>query len=148
MSLVSHAKRELALLSDTDDEMQVRMNNHILQIVEEFEKEEHAGISAKYAISILTKLLNFEPLTPLTGEDDEWDIDMNGIKQNNRCSAVFQGGTICNGNPYYIYGNVFSRDNGETWFINPDSCIEIEFPFMPTTPTRIILPIETANYGE
>ena len=42
-------------------------------MMQEFANEGHSGFSASYAISILTKLMDFKPLSPLTGEDDEWN---------------------------------------------------------------------------
>ena len=54
------------------DEMNDAMCEHILKMVNVFAEEGHSGFSANYAINILQKLLRFEPLSPLTGEDDEW----------------------------------------------------------------------------
>ena len=73
MSLKSHAINELDVIGLTeDDEMNGEMRKHILHMIEEFSKEGHSGFSASYAVSILSKLLKYEPLSPLTGYDSEW----------------------------------------------------------------------------
>jgi len=140
MSLVTYAKSELDRIGAGEDGMQEMMNNHIIHMVEEFSKEGHSGFSANYAISILSRLLRFKPLSALTGEEDEWIEVCVGTFQNKRCSAVFKDDTRYGGKPYYIEGKVFSSDGGETWFTNRDSCVVIEFPFtVPDEPERIHL---------
>ena len=140
MSLIDYAKSELARIGTDEDGMQEMMNNHIIHMVEEFSKEGHSGFSANYAISILSRLLRFKPLFPLTGEEDEWIEVCVGTFQNKRCGAVFKNDTRYGGKPYYIEGKVFSSDGGETWFTNRDSCVVIEFPFtVPDEPERIHL---------
>ena len=73
MSLLSYAESELDRIGLTEeDEYNRMMRKHILHMIKEFSDEGHSGFSAPYAIQILTKLMSFKPLTPLTGEDDEW----------------------------------------------------------------------------
>ena len=73
MSLLSHAEYELDRLGlNDDDDMNGAMRKHLLHMVKEFADEGHSGFSANYAIKCLQRLLHFKPLTPLTGEDDEW----------------------------------------------------------------------------
>lgn len=130
MSLVEHAKRELALLpgDDDGDEMQAEMNAHIIRMVELFADEGHSGFSAAYAISVLQKLLSFEPLTPLTGNDDEWVEVGTGVFQNSRCSRVFKE----DGEAYDIDGRVFREPSGAC-FTGRDSRVPVTFPYVPTT---------------
>jgi hypothetical protein len=110
MSLLQYAKDELDRIGMTadGDEYNAMMRNHILHMVEEFAKEGHSGFSASYAISCLQKLLKFEPLSPLTGEDSEWgDVSQYGDDphyQNKRCSRVFKDK---DGNCYDINGIVY-----------------------------------------
>ena len=73
MSLVQYAESELDRIGMTDDgDMNGMMRKHLLHMVKEFADEGHSGFSASYALQCLKKLLNFKPLSPLTGEDDEW----------------------------------------------------------------------------
>ena len=110
-NLLSHAKDELdriGMTEDSPDEMNRMMRKHILHMMQEFANEGHSGFSASYAISILTKLMDFKPLSPLTGEDDEWnnisDYGPEPHWQNIRRSSVFKN---VDGTCYDIDGRVF-----------------------------------------
>jgi hypothetical protein len=113
MSSLKYAESELdriGMTDDSTDEMNLAMRKHILHMIKEFADEGHSGFSASYAIGILTKLLEFKPLTPLTGEDDEWtNVSDRGtgdvMYQNKRYSAVFKDGK--DGEAYNIDGKVF-----------------------------------------
>lgn len=123
-NLYAHALRELPAANG--DEMQAMMNECLLQMVLVFSSQGHSGFSAGYAIAALTKLLNFEPLGPLTGEDSEWVEVSEGTWQNNRCSHVFKDAT----GAYDIHGRIFREPNGSC-YISGDSRVYIEFPYTP-----------------
>jgi len=127
-----HAKHELDIigLKEDSDEMDRAMRNHILKMVEVFSDEGHSGFSAGYALAILSKLLKFEPLTPLTGEDSEWNLvsEIDNLYQNRRCSHVFKS----NGKSYDINGKVFVQENGVS-YTSADSKVDITFPYTPKT---------------
>jgi hypothetical protein len=115
-NLVEYAKKELDLLnlgnSDiTGDGMDYHMRDHIIRMVELFSEEEHSGFSASYALSILERVLAYKPLTPLTGEDDEWNEVGHGVFQNRRASNVFKE----NNQAYWMDGIVFWE-----WYSSPD----------------------------
>ena len=120
-NLTNYAKKEFALLRGVDSEpdaMQSRMERHLLKMIDIFSEEGHSGFSANYAMSCLERLLRFKPLTPLTGEADEWNNVGDDTYQNKRCYSVFKKG---DGKAYFLDGKIFSDDGGETWFINSDS---------------------------
>ncbi len=144
MSLLSHAERELDLIGmkdEGDDDMNIAMRKHILHMIEEFSEEGHSGFSAQYAISILSKLLKYEPLTPLTGDDSEWvdvsEISGNILYQNKRSGRVFKD----NDGAYDIEGKVFwdwftDEETGEkykSYYTGRESRVPVEFPYIPTT---------------
>jgi len=159
MSLLDFAKSELALLRKHEDdavtkedaEMQDLMDKHILELVEAFSKQGHSGFSANYAVSILTRLLRWEPLTPLTGEDNEWHevkrdqtYDPRLITyQNKRYSSVFKTKNPVTGEvkTYELDGKVFSDDGGKTWYTRGggESHRDVTFPYTPTEPERVIV---------
>jgi hypothetical protein len=112
------------------DKMNDMMCDHILKMVDLFAEEGHSGFSAGYAISILQKLLRFEPLSPLTGEDDEWCEVSDGLFQNKRLSRVFKNGK--DGQAYDINGRVFVEPDGVS-YTSRDSRVYIEFPYIPKT---------------
>lgn len=127
-NLFEHAECELKLLGGESDEMQRSMTKHLLDLVRIFAAEGHSGFSAAYAISVLTKLLKFEPLTPLTGADDEWVECSPGLFQNIRCHRVFKD----EDGAYDIHGRVFEDSSGSQW-TSRESRVFIEFPYTPTT---------------
>ncbi|OUB57008.1 hypothetical protein [Bacillus thuringiensis] len=146
--LVDWANEELNRLSqdianDGDNSMQEEMNKCVLGIVKVFSEQGHSGMSAAYALGLIKRLLSWKPITPLTGEESEWN-DVGGgtgesTQQNNRCSAIFRENND-NSTAYYIDGKVFSDDGGVTWFTNRDSRIPIVFPFVvPDQPEYVIL---------
>ena len=143
-NLVEWAKSELDRLVKDDDELQKAINKDILEIVEKFSEQGHSGFSASYTLSIIKRLLDWKPITPLTGEESEWnDVpsydDGSNTQQNKRCSAVFRK-NFDNSTAYYIDGKVFSDDGGKTWFTSRDSRVPVTFPYVvPEKPERIIL---------
>jgi len=142
-NLLTHARNELDLIgmtADSPDEMNRMMREHILTMMEVFANEGHSGFSASYAANALSKLMKFEPLSPLTGADDEWvELDYHDDMkfQNKRLSRVFKG---ADGRAYDIEGRVFwswmTDSNGEKFkshYTSRDSRVYIEFPYVPTT---------------
>ena len=114
----------------SDDEMNNEMCNHILKMIDVFVEERHSGFSAEYAINILQKLLRWEPLSPLTGGDDEWCEVSDELFQNKRLSHVFKNGK--DGQAYDIEGKVFVEPDGCS-YTSRDSLVYIEFPYVPNT---------------
>lgn len=128
------ARAELARIRNPDgkpDEMQAAIERHILKMVRTFSEEGHSGSSAGYTIGILQKLLRFEPLTPLTGDADEWneisDMADEPLWQNRRCSHVFKGPD----GAYDSSGRVFTGPDGWS-FTNRDSRVPVTFPYVPS----------------
>lgn len=134
---MSHARTELEILQknaeaeDPDDPAQGWVTNDLLEMVAVFSGQGHSGFSASYCRQVLNKLLKFEPLTPLTGADDEWSdalsLDGNTL-QNVRCGRIFKE----NGRAYDMDGIVFEDPDGAR-FTSRHSRVYIEFPYTPTT---------------
>ena len=100
-NLVNHAKRELATINEDPE-----TTKSIVKMVEIFADMGHSGGSASVAIAMLTELLEFRNLSPLTDNPDEWFFhgeDMwgapGGIWQNKR------------------NGEAFSPDGGKTYYL-------------------------------
>lgn len=127
--LLAHTEREL--LPAGDDTMQAMMNDSLREMVLVFGTQGHSGFSASYARQSLALLLAFNPLRPLTGDDDEWFVhDMDGCyAQNIRCGHVFKRK---DGTAHDIYGKVFREPSGVR-FTSKDSVVEVTFPYTPTT---------------
>ena len=134
---MAHTMRELDLLGLTEDnpsEMNQAMRKHIVHMMEQFCDEGHSGFSAMYAVKILHKLMRYVPLTPLTGEDDEWSEVSDGLYQNKRFSRVFKEGK--DGQAYDIEGKIFwewnVHEDGtpyKCYYGNGDSRMPVTFPY-------------------
>lgn len=148
-NLVNFAKSELSRLKDDSGEQEI-INEAILEVVETFSQQGHSGFSAEYAINILHKLLQGKPITPLTGEEDEWADVREGTFQNKRCSSVFKDEAgFCydlDAVTFYHVGDNFSFTNGNRvreYFRETGS---IEFPYVPVlAPVWIEVPREEEN---
>lgn len=134
MNLLSFVKNELDIMeakcsSEEELKMQKQIDEDILNVIQKFYEQGHTGYTAGYVLGILERLLRFKPITPLTGEADEWeDCSQFGFedKQNKRCPSVFKRP---DGTAYWVEGKIFTDDNGETWYTSKESHIDITFPF-------------------
>jgi hypothetical protein len=100
MSLVEHAKRELDLLGQTAEDPGYSAS--IVAAVAAFASYGHSDGSASVAIDQITRLLNYEALSPITADPAEWEdrTEMSGRPwwQNIRDSRAM------------------SHDGGKTWW--------------------------------
>jgi len=75
----------------------------VLELCRVFEKQGHSGMSASIAGSLFNTLRKWEPIKPLTGEDDEWTKISDGFFQNKRCPSVFKENGEAYQVDYYIF---------------------------------------------
>jgi hypothetical protein len=127
-NLYKYASRELVYVG-TDD-MGLAMSKDILEIVTVFSTQGHSGFSAPYATDIIQKLLEYKPLTDLTGDDSEWMKVGDGLYQNNRNSAVFKNIDRFDGQAYYLDGKIFVEPDGNT-YTSIKSLTVLTFPCTP-----------------
>lgn len=142
-NLVKHAEHELELIRGPREEGAMQdyadaVEQAILDIIKLFSEQGHSGMSAGIVTGTVERLMRFEPLSPLTGEDNEWCEVGPGVFQNKRCSHVFRE----NGEAYDIDGIVF-REPGGACFTNRDSRVPVTFPYVPKTEYRDV-PAEAA----
>jgi len=73
-NLTKFAESELtrAGFFDKDSDYGGMLGEAVMKMVKVFADEGHSGFSAGMAISLFKTVASFEPLTPLTGDDDEW----------------------------------------------------------------------------
>jgi hypothetical protein len=115
-TLRQHAKSELRAAGhfDADSDFDGEIGVQVSALVETYLAYGHSGASAERTLSIFERVARFLPLTPLTGEDDEWEIPagMGGqIAINKRCTKVF-------------------RDEEMAWHVDKGRK-PITFPYMP-----------------
>ena len=107
--LIEHAERELDLLypenspvGDPAFTSSDRVKSDLLELVALLDTQNHSKSSGRHTLELLSKLLNFENLSPLTDNPDEWDEVKEGLWQNRR------------------YPRAFSKDRGCTYQLNID----------------------------
>lgn len=134
----------IGLTENSSDPMNREMRWHALELMEVFYNQGHSGCSANYLLGLITRLMDFKCLSPLTGDDAEWQHiqDDPPLWQNRRYSAVFKGG---DGRAYDINARVvrqhYKDQNGESssQYVSNSKCTKyIEFPYMPPDEPEII----------
>lgn len=147
MTLLEYAITELdyaGIYSESGDDIDDRVREAVLDLLNTLSKHNPSGSTVGVIVSLFSKLAKFEPLSPITGEDDEWmvvgeDQKKETIYQNVRCSHVFKNGK--DGKPYDINGRVFIDQDGCTFTRNyyeegdeeNSSTVYITFPYIPKT---------------
>ena len=103
-NLVTHARRELELIGEEPETIE-----GYLKVVQAFADMGHSGGSASIAVPVITELLQFKNLRPLTDDPKEWFFheaatvgNEEGFWQNIRNSAAF------------------SHDGGKTYYLVSD----------------------------
>ena len=139
MNLIEYAESELGRIPNDKDGMQEIINQNILDLVKLFSSQGHSGLSGCYVINALSRLLEYKPLNPLTGEADEWGAPYgpDETQQNKRCSSVFRSKKEP---PHDIDAIVVSDNGGVSWFYSHLFKKEITFPYLPpVTPEKIYI---------
>ncbi len=144
MSMRAHAERELDRIGfdgksgddDLDRQFNRMVRDDVLALVDALSATGQSGGSAPLVLSLFGTVARFEPLSPLTGEDDEWtDVSGPGEPpgshlQNKRCSRIFK----VNGQAVDLEALVFKRPDGVV-FTDHRSRRPITFPYTPRTRT-------------
>ena len=136
-NLLKHAERELSLIGyDGKDEYNNMAKAAIMELLTTFANQGHSGFSAPYVSNMFHKLANYKTLSPLTGNDDEWndvsDISGEMLFQNNRDSRVFKS----DDGAFFLDAIVWQETINDVvnHFTNKDSNRYIKsFPFTPKT---------------
>lgn len=98
MSMKEWAKREveLACKKERGDKPEDEWDygcacyESALKAYESLLDDGHSGMSWGFTKNILIRLMNSLPLTPITGDDDEWEKSREGHYQNKRMSSLFK----------------------------------------------------------
>ncbi len=155
-NLMEHAHQEIAIAfgddavalaesasADTVDDPAERWDlaviRDVLQLLQVIDGKGHSGLSWNTVVSMFTRLALREPLTPLTGTDDEW-VDVSHvqgdppgtIEQNKRCSRVFRSNRD-NSTARDVDGRRVIFDDDENNAVTEAK--PIQFPYVPSTET-------------
>lgn len=100
MSIIAQAEYELKRANFGDEESAV-----MKELLEKFLDTWDSGAAVSVAQQVFNRLLAGKPLSPLTGEDDEWvNVSMGSADecfQNRRCSSVFKDKRFFDGKRAY-----------------------------------------------
>ena len=107
--LEDHARRELELAGwfDEDGFYGGMVGKAVMELIKVFSDQGHSGMSANLCRHLFEKVSAFEPLTPLTGEDDEW----NDITEQYFVAKVISKGVPDSTEPGEIV-DLINRDTG------------------------------------
>ena len=118
--MLEEARLELQLAGwfDEDSDYGGEVGHAVMELMELFSKQGHSGYSAPLVAGLFKKLVDNQPLTGITGKDEEWgDVSDYGdgrlMYQNKRCSAIFKDGK--DGKPYYIDALIKKDQKGICW---------------------------------
>jgi len=140
--LRSYAEHELRLVRNGDSDEPDMLHEDVLELIDVFSKQGHSGSSAPVAVRLFARLAMFNPLTPLTGEDDEWNKVGPNTWQNRRRSSVFKD---ADGRAYDIDGITFwewwtNPETGEkhkVYYSSAESHVDITFPYTPPDQPKV-----------
>ena len=111
----------------------------LLAMLEASNVGEHSGSSWQFLLETFRRLASFKPLSPLTGDEDEWVEVAENLEQNRRYGSVFRrhkDNNCCFDIDAFVYGG----DKNKTWGSNPEIRHIIKFPYsVPDEPTKIYL---------
>lgn len=139
-NLYDYASSELErAFPDKNDTMQQVAIKNILELIEVFSEQGHSNMSAPYVLSYFDRLVQFKPIGPLTGEEDEWgepDNSTRHTQQNKRCPSVFRD-NFDNSTARDIDARVFVNKDGDC-YTSKDSVLNITFPYQVPDKPEII----------
>lgn len=147
--LVEHAEKELRIALGNPEDLEgwdQVLRTCTLQLVQTFADQPHSGMSLEMTALAFWKLARRLPLTPLTGEENEWEpVDPDHYSPhlsysrgdrwyiNKRCGRVFKEKLSSGENilkRYYdVEGMVTTYEGSEDVSINRT---EITFPYDPS----------------
>lgn len=139
MDLIEYAKSELKrAFPDETDKMQMVAIQNVMDLLDTFCKQGHSGFSGNYVLNLFERLVRWNPILPLTGEDDEWGepYGEDNLQQNKRCGKIFRK-NFDNSTAYNVEGKVFFDEDG-LGYICADSRVPITFPYkVPDKPEYV-----------
>lgn len=140
MNLIQYANDELRRvgypLGSTDrTDPNVNMHAALIELLLVFANSApDTAFGQSYLLETFARLARRQPLSPLTGADDEWlPPDAYNVRQNARCATVYRDDA---GNTYDTHAVLFSRPDGNCYALAGRSVKHVTFPYMPNPEIR------------
>jgi hypothetical protein len=141
MSLIQYANDELRLVGYSVDafdpaDLNGHMHDALIELLVAFErKAPDTAVGRAYLLETFARLARRQPLSPLTGTDDEWSApDAYRVQQNLRCETVYRDGF--DGVAYDTHAILFKRLNGNCYALAGKSVKHVTFPYTPNPEIR------------
>jgi len=131
MSLAAHFTRELKISGLYYNS--TNLASAIVEIGKLLDSRELSTDDVVKCAALMEKLIKVEPLTPLTGDEDEWIAVDSEWDMNLRCKRVFREKET--GLAYDIHAKLFIESIGgkKRVFNDSNSRVIISFPYTPKT---------------
>jgi hypothetical protein len=142
-NLIDYARKELEdakLFSKEGDFYGGMTGKSVMELIECFSKQGHSGMSASIVRGLFAKLSDFEPINPLTFNDQDWEEVGNGKFQHKRYSAVFKEGR--KGKPYFIDAVIWKDGNGWCFTGTREGVTSRQFVKIPFTPKKFYVAVK------
>ena len=118
--------------------LQVRICRRLIEMFQFMENTNNQVEGIDILLDFVDRLTNLKPITPLTGEDDEWEEISTGNYQNKRCKSVFKTNETVKGQAFDLEHTIFWKwttdslgKKEKNFFITYDSTAPVTFPYMP-----------------
>jgi hypothetical protein len=142
--ILEHFDNEVRILKEQSEDGGLLIEPYlkpIRELVEAFSKQGHSGLSAYICsgmlVNAIEKVLNFEAIAPITGDDEEWVEVTDNLYQNKRQSGVVKEVTEDGENTYFHDGIVWKGEGKHDTFTGKvqgiKSKVKINLPIVPET---------------
>jgi hypothetical protein len=142
--ILEHFDNEIKIIKEQNENEDLIIEHFIKpirEIIEIFEKQEHSGFSASIysgaIVNTIKRVLNFEAIAPITGDDEEWVKIGNNTFQNKRQGNIFKETSNNETKAYFLDGIIWSGEDEYDTFTGTvqgiPSKINITFPVTTKT---------------
>lgn len=125
---------EIEELKKIDVAMTKKAKENVIELMTVLHNQGHTGFSVQWILSLFNRLVDYKPLTELTGADEEWkDVssyygNKKNVQQNKRCPSIFRENND-NSTAHNVEGKIFTNDGGKSWWSSNDSNVPVTFPY-------------------
>lgn len=124
-----HIKRELFIFNQEND-LNILVDD-IMEIINRINYIRRNFDTGYNILYVIERLVREKPLTPLTGNEEEWEKLRHRTRINKRCRSVYMDDDM--GFVYDDEAMKYSFDGGHTWREDSQFQKPLVFPYLPPT---------------